>query len=260
MATTFRSSFAAVTLVATLAAYPVHAAGDGWSVTVSPYVWMAELDGDASLAGFDTKVDIPFSETFENLDFGLLGEVEIRKGRWGLYFDGQYSKTSQEQRLLQQELGLEITKSHAIVAVTYRIHDQSLGGDTVFGEPRRATIDPMVGARWSRLKAQVSILTLTAEKKAEWTEPLAGVRASADLTDRWIVSGQINMSGFEPKKVTADAQVMVGYRVRPFGQPTTLRAGYRAVHQDYETGDFTGQKFKWDVLQHGPVVGLSLQF
>lgn len=240
-------------------ALPVQAADD-WTVTVSPYVWMAALEGDASLAGFDTEVDIPFSETFDHLDLALLGEVEIRKGRWGLYLDGQYVKTSQDEHLLQQELGLKITKSHAIAAISYRIHDRPLGGDTVFGQPRSVSVDPMVGVRWTRLKAGVSVLNLSAEKKADWTEPLVGLRASADLTDRWVVSGQISMSGFEPGKISADAQVFAGYRVRPFGQPTILRAGYRAFAQDYETDDFTGGKFRWDVLQHGPVVGLSLQF
>jgi hypothetical protein len=45
------------------------------------------------------------------------------------------------------------------------------------------------------------------------------------------------------------------------GRPTILRFGYRALYQDYENDDFTGiNKFRWDVTQHGPVIGFSMRF
>jgi hypothetical protein len=35
----------------------------GWHVIVSPYVWGASLNGKASIAGFNTDVDVPFLDT-----------------------------------------------------------------------------------------------------------------------------------------------------------------------------------------------------
>ena len=50
-------------------------------------------------------------------------------------------------------------------------------------------------------------------------------------------------------------QGFVGYRTSLFGVPTTLAAGYRALHQDYDHDDF-----EWDVTMHGPVLGAVLRF
>jgi hypothetical protein len=51
-----------------------------WRVIVSPYIWAASLKGNASLAGFETDVDIPFSDTFDHLDFAFMGNVEVTNG------------------------------------------------------------------------------------------------------------------------------------------------------------------------------------
>lgn len=248
----------ALSLLAAAAATSARAE-DEWSVTVSPYVWAGSLDGKAALAGLRTHVDVPFSEAMENLDLAALAEVEIMRGRWGLYLDGQYVKSSQEQELLAQQLGLGITKVNAMAGIFYRIYDSPQGGDTVTGEPRRFVVEPMVGVRWTKLKADVEVLGFATSKKADWTEPFIGVRSSLDLTDRWNLSGQADVGGFDiDDKRSVNAQAFVGYRTQLLSRPAVLRAGYRVLYQSYETDDFTGQTFRWDVTQQGPVVGLSL--
>ena len=254
---------AALTLTAGAAFHPslVEAQDNGWSVTVSPYVWAASLDGNASLAGFDTHVDVPFSETFEHLDLALFGDVEIRKGRWGVFIDGQYVKTSQEEDLLSQTLDLGITTSRAQGAIFYRIYASPQGGATVTGEPRVFTVDPLIGVRWTELKADVQVAGLAATKKADWTEPFVGVKSSWDVSERWNLSGEADVGGFGvDKKKSGNVQAFLGYRLHLLERPSMLKIGYRAFYQRYETGDFTGQTFRWSVTQHGPVVGLSMTF
>ena len=236
-------------------------AADDWSVTVSPYIWASSLDGKAELAGLRTHVDVPFSEAMENLDLAALAEVEIMRGRWGLYLDGQYVKSSQEQELLAQQLGLGITKVNAMAGVFYRIYDSPQGGDMVTGEPRRFVVEPMVGVRWTKLKADVDVLGFSTSKKADWTEPFVGVRSSLDLTDRLNLSGQADVGGFDSDaKRSVNAQAFIGYRTHLLSRPAMLRAGYRVLYQSYEMDDFTGQTFRWDVTQQGPVLGLSMGF
>ena len=248
-------------LMAALALAAPVAAEDEWSVTVSPYVWTASLDGKASLAGLDTHVDVPFSEIFESLDFALFTDVEIRKGRWGLFLDGQHVKTSQEENLRSQELGLGVTTSRAQGAVFYRIYDSPQGGDTATGTPRSFTIDPMVGLRWNRLKANVKVLGREVSRKADWTEPFVGVKSSWDVSERWNLSGEADVGGFGvDDKKSANAQVFLGYRTYLLQRPSMLKVGCRSFYQKYEQDDFTGQTFRWSVTQHGPVVGLSMSF
>lgn len=249
-------------MLALTAAPGLAQAQDGdWSVKVTPYVWAASLDGEMDLSGFHTPVDVPFSDIFDHLDLAVLGEVEVTRGRWGLVVDGQYVRTSQEEELLAQQLDLGITNAWATAAVFYRIYDSPQGGDTVSGEPRRFVVEPMAGVRWTKLKANIEAPGRSVSKESDWTEPFVGVRSSLDLTDRWTVLGDAKVGGFGyGDKQSAEAQLLLGYRLTLLGQPSMIRGGYRVLHQEYSTGDFTGQTFRWDVTQQGPIIGLSMEF
>jgi hypothetical protein len=233
-----------------------------WTVIVSPYVWAASLKGDASLAGFDTDVDVPFKDTLDHLDLALMGNIELTNGQWGVYFDGQYVRTSQDEELLSHEIGLDIKMTTLAVGAFYQIYEQELGGNTVFGKPRTLSIEPTIGLRWSKLEADVSVAGLNASKSADWTDPFVGLRLNADLSERWNLVAEADVGGFDiGSKLSVNAQAYLGYRTEMLGQPTILRAGYRLLYQDYESDDFTGvNKFRWDVNQHGPVIGFSMLF
>lgn len=233
-----------------------------WTVIVSPYIWAASLKGDASLAGFDTDVDVPFKDTLDHLDLALMGNIELTNGQWGVYFDGQYVRTSQDEELLSHEIGLDIKMTTLAVGAFYQIYEQELGGNTIFGKPRTLSIEPTIGLRWTKLEADVSVAGVNASKSADWTDPFVGLRLNADLSERWNLVAEADVGGFDVgSKLSVNAQAYLGYRTEMFGQPTILRAGYRLLYQDYESDDFTGtNKFRWDVNQHGPVIGFSMLF
>ncbi|WP_234804165.1 hypothetical protein [Ensifer adhaerens] len=233
-----------------------------WTVIVSPYVWAASLKGDASLAGFDTDVDVPFKDTLDHLDLALMGNIELTNGQWGVYFDGQYVRTSQDEELASHEIGLDIKMTTLAVGAFYQVYEQELGGNTVFGKPRTLSIEPTIGLRWTKLEADVSVAGFNKSKSADWTDPFVGLRLNADLSERWNLVAEADVGGFDVgSKLSVNAQAYLGYRTEMFGQPTILRAGYRLLYQDYENDDFTGaNKFRWDVNQHGPVIGFSMLF
>lgn len=233
-----------------------------WSVIVSPYVWAASLKGDASLAGFDSDVDVPFSEVFDHLDFVLMGNIEVTNGQWGVYVDAQRVRTSQDEELFANELKLGIKTTSLAAGAFFKAYETELGGDTVFGRPRTLSIEPTAGLRWTKLEADVSVFGLSASKSANWTDPFIGLRVNADLTQRWNLFASTDVGGFGVgSRLSVNAQAYLGYRTTMLGRPTILRAGYRALYQDYENDDFTGvNKFRWDTTQHGPVVGLSMRF
>ncbi|NMN69151.1 MULTISPECIES: hypothetical protein [unclassified Rhizobium] len=233
-----------------------------WAVIVSPYVWAASLKGNASLAGFDTDVDVPFSEIFDHLDLALMGNVEVTNGKWGVYFDGQHVQTSQDERVFAHEIGIDIKTTTLAAGAFFKAYEVELGGQTVFGKPRTISFEPTVGVRWTELKADVSAFGVSSTKSSDWADPFIGLRMNADLTDRWNLFAEADVGGFDVgSKVSVNAQAYLGYRIEMFGKPTILRAGYRLLYQDYENDDFTGaNKFRWDVSQHGPVVGFSMRF
>lgn len=233
-----------------------------WSVIVSPYAWAASLKGDGSLAGFNTDVDVPFSDVFDHLDFVLMGNIEVTNGQWGFYFDAQHVRTSQDEELLDNEIGLKIRTTSLAAGAFFKAYEIALGGETAFGRPRTLSIEPTAGLRWTKLEADASVLGLSASKSADWTDPFIGLRINADLAERWNLFASADVGGFGVgSRLSVNAQAYLGYRTRMLGRPTILRAGYRALYQDYQNDDFTGvNKFRWDVNQHGPAIGLSMRF
>lgn len=233
-----------------------------WTVIVSPYGWAASLVGNGSLAGFDTDVDVPFSDVLRHLDLVLMGNVEATNGRWGVYIDGQYVRTSQKEDVLEHEIGLDITTTTLSAGAFFTAYEKALGGDTVFGRPRTWTLEPTAGLRWTELKADVEAFGNRGAISADWTDPFVGLRTNLDLDARWNVFAEADVGGFGiGSELSVNAQAYLGYRTFLFDRPTILRAGYRVLDQDFETEDFTGSsRFRWDVTQHGPVLGLSMVF
>ncbi len=101
---------------------------DQWRVTVSPYVWATSLDGNITLAGHRAPVDVPFSDAFDQLESVVMGDVEVRKGRWGGYVDYQYAKTAEDVSLLGIPANLGTRTTTLSGGLLYRLIDDPLGG------------------------------------------------------------------------------------------------------------------------------------
>ncbi|WP_404989584.1 hypothetical protein [Brucella pseudogrignonensis] len=231
-----------------------------WRVIFSPYVWGASLNGNAGLLGYSSKVDVPFKEIFSNLDMSAMGNIEITNGKYGVYFDGQYTKTSQGEDILHERLDLDIISTSLAGGVFYRAYQQDLDGLTYFGRQRVFAIEPTAGVRWTQIKAKLSVGPFSETRKAEWTDPFVGTRVLYDVSERWNISAEADIGGFGVgTKLSAHGQIYLGYRTKTFDLPTIWRVGYRALYQDFNDKEGR-ERFKYDVTQHGPVVGVSIVF
>lgn len=231
-----------------------------WRVIFSPYVWGASLKGDAGLFGFSTKVDVPFKEIFSNLDMSAMGNIEVTNGTFGAYFDGQYTKTSQGEDVLHERLDLDIISTTLSGGVFYRVYEQDLDGLTYFGRQRVFAIEPTAGIRWTQIQAKLNVAGLSETRKVNWTDPFVGTRVLYDISERWNLSAEADIGGFGlGTKLSAHGQVYLGYRTKTFDIPTIWRVGYRALYQDFNDNEGR-ERFRYDVTQHGPVVGVSFVF
>ena len=232
-----------------------------WRVIVSPYIWAASLNGHANILGRRTDIDVPFSDIFKNLDFSAMGNVEVTNGQWGVYFDGQYTKTSQSMSFHSQTLGADISSTSLSAGAFWRVYEMPLDGETVFGGQQLFAFEPTVGLRWTQLKVDFMFDRWSESRKLQWTDPFVGARIHTDLNDRWNLFAEADIGGFGAgTDLSAQGQAYLGYRTHILNQPTLLRFGYRALYQNYDGGDVLDHRFKWNVTQHGPVAGISLVF
>lgn len=232
-----------------------------WKVIVSPYIWAASLNGHADVAGRRTDVDVPFKDIIKNLDLSVMGNVEVTNGIFGAYFDGQYTKTSQDADVRSLTLRAHITSTTLSAGAFFRAIEVPLDGLTVFGNQRVFAVEPTVGVRWTQLKVGLDLDRWSDSRKMQWTDPFIGARIDTDLTDRWNLFAEADIGGFSTgSKLSAQGQAYLGYRTHIFNQPALLRVGYRALYQDYKGGEVLGHQFNWNVTQHGPVAGVSFVF
>ncbi|MCP5532834.1 MAG: hypothetical protein H7A48_06655 [Akkermansiaceae bacterium] len=87
----------------------------------------------------------------------------------------------------------------------------------------------------------------------QWFDPILGMRARWDLTDKWFLSGKTDIGGFGVGSDFAwSLQGTVGHR---FTDRVSAEFGYRYLDTDYQNGSFV-----YDVAEMGFYTGLNIEF
>jgi opacity protein-like surface antigen len=233
--------------------------GGGWQYEVTPYLWAAGLDGTIRIdnrpqAGLG--VQQTFSDVLERLDFGFMGAIEARNGRWGILFDGLYFRVK-DVGSVSGRLGFTsltgrgtVTQQQYSLAGAYRVSDgprlvDVIGGLRLNSVSWDVTIDASVPV--------VPVAGRQFEQSKRWTDPFIGARVQLPLGDRWTLVGYGDIGGFG---VGSDLswQALIGANYA--FTPTIIgKVGYRHVSVDYDKRDFT-----YDMASSGPYLGLGIRW
>jgi hypothetical protein len=230
--------------------------GDRWHVTVAPYLWIASMDGNATVGGIKSDVDVPFSDLLKDLSGGLMMAVDVEKGRFGIGVNGLFARVSSDADVGPIEIDVTSDSGQLAILPYYRVLEWQYGTSSS-GEPLHLVIASEAGFRYTYLRTELEVRGgRTVDGSESWVDPLIGSRIGLELTDRFAIIGEGNFGGFGVgADFTWNAQAYVGYEFSLFGRPTTLLFGYRALSQDYDHNDFA-----WDVTMHGPVIGAATRF
>lgn len=87
---------------------------------------------------------------------------------------------------------------------------------------------------------------------ATWIDAMAGLRGVYELTPNVFLTAW-GLIGAGQADLDWDVSASIGYK---FNDRISSTIGYRALGVDYDNGD----GFKFDVVEHGPMVGLSVKF
>jgi hypothetical protein len=243
-----------------------------WELSVTPYLWALAMKGDVGIGRVEADVDASFSDIFDNLNFSVMLELELRKGRFGLLSDTIYAKLEDDAATGEDRLRIKATANMLIqgVAGTYRLGTWQLANFAQAG-PLSVTVDPYAGIRYTYLDTELTgrldlpdlgveaRRTVNADK--HWVDPIIGLRTTWALGERFslILAGDAGGTSAN-SQYSAQGVGLIGYRFGLFGQDNAnLVVGYRALHQKYEDGDGRS-RFDWDVTMHGPIAGLTITF
>ena len=231
---------------------------DGWKVNfVLPYLWFVGLNGSMTLNSRTADIDASFGDIVSNSDsiFAFAGVLRVRKGRWGGYVDGMYTKSGTDNSNVGP---FTVNTTSEIGLFEFGGFYRAIQGQWA---GRRWTLDALAAGRRTSLDGKLEFTTgpnagTTQVQGQSWIDPIIGARAVTDLTrsGRWDFRFKGDFGGFGVgSHFTWNLMGTVGVNWEWLKTDWALLAGYRALSWDYEGAN----EFKWDMTQHGPIVGLS---
>lgn len=225
---------------------------DEWSFAVAPYVWFASLQGD--VAAFPAlppaSIDASFSDIFEHLDPSLMLAGEIRNDRFGFLADIIYIRLSADGATpgpLFSSADANLSNFIGTFEGAFRVVDGDGLDIDLLGGIRIFSVDTKLSLAAGLLPARV------AENTETWADPIAGIRARADIGSGFFVTAWGNVGGFGASSdLTWDVFGGVGYEWNSW---LSSIVGYRHLVVDYDH-----EGFIYDVAQTGPIIGAVLRF
>jgi hypothetical protein len=253
----------------------------GWTYRVTPYGWLTALAGTQTLRGRSVKVDASFIDIVQKSDslVALMGNVEARNGPFALYGDVVWSKIGVERgnvrtRALAQgvtgtlgtSLNLNIEMAIVEVGATYEV---ARSGPLAF--------DVLGGARYWHQEADLSFDIAGAvdfgdlqtggarafahSGSVNWLDPVIGARMRYTVAPGHELFVRGDIGGFGAGS-DFSWQALCGYGI-DFGTYNGVTfsgvIGYRALSVDYAQGEGQ-QRYEFDMIQHGPILGISARF
>lgn len=275
-------------------AEPPVTSSSGWTFQFTTYGWVPWLTGDATIAGREFGVDVGPSTIFKNLDYSQIpawmSYFEARNGRLSLFNDIVYSKLEGAGNFVKPirrgpisatvDGNVQADYEQATVEAGAAYEVWSSGSR---GSPGSAALDALAGVRYWHQDASVSAdlaatltisgplglagLTVSGDRvfaksgSVDWVDPIVGARLRYQVAPSQELMLRGDIGGFGAgsdlswqligtygwQMCTVGGLVLDGY------------VGYRALSVDYEQGSGV-KEYRYDVLQHGPVFGLTTRF
>jgi hypothetical protein len=253
----------------------------GWTFRFVPYAWLPALNGTQTIRGRSAKVDASFIDIVEKSDsiVALMGDFEARYGRFALYGDAVWMKLGVDRSHIRSRtpapgisttigLGLNLDIEMAILGfgASYEVARSGplaldvLGGGRYWYQNADLSFDVGFNADIGDLEI-VGARAIAASGSVDWLDPVIGaqlrytVAPGHELFLRGDIGGFGVGSDFSWQAVGAYSVDFGTYR----GVTFSGVLGYRALYVDYTQGEGR-RRYEFDMLLHGPILGLSMRF
>lgn len=252
---------------------------DRWTLTVTPYGWTTWLDGNQTVRGRSVEIEVDPIQLIEHLEsVPFMGYAEARKGPLGFYGDLVYANIGLDadsvrsrglhpriNGSLSTSIGLDDKQTIAEVGAVYEI----VGGQTA--------IDVLAGARYWHQDASIKLavdidldisdlvvsrgIARARSGSVDWIDPVIGGRIRHQVAPGQELLLRGDIGGFGAGSEFS-WNVLAAYSFEICTQNGVIYSGllgYRALDVEYEQGSGRTE-YEYDVLQHGPVSGLTIKY
>lgn len=217
-------------------------AQSAWQGSVTPYLWMAGMEGDVGVRGAVGSVDRSFTDILDDLEFALMLRGEATRDRIGLFADGLYLDLSDSRNTLAGKVETGVEQWLFTAGAFYRaVEEDSL------------TVDVGAGGRYISTDVDIVTPANRGGGSDQWVDPIltAGIQWKVDDVLALRLDGDIGGFGVESDLVwqlAASVNLQVSDAI-------AVIAGYRILDYDYEQDQTV-----YDVAMEGLEFGLEMSF
>jgi len=203
----------------------------GWTFVVTPYAWMAGLDGQVGIRSVETSVDLGFGDILRHLRFGAMGTVEAHSGPLVLGLDGIYVSMRDSKAFAVRVVAGEVILDQRETILQPTVGYSYDGG--VWG------LDALVGARYWNLSTDLGINPARLQDRmrsggVDWLDATGGlrVRFRAMSNLHFSVAGDAGGGG------SRNTWQALGNASLDLSKRYNIMAGYRYLAVDYDRDNF----------------------
>lgn len=221
-----------------------------WTASISPYFWGAGLSGNVGVFGLPSvHLDASFDDVWDHLDFAAMVTGEARRGPYSLFADVIYTDLSGNKATPRGAIATDAT-------IDSRTFAGLLGAGYSILQDETSHLDIVGGVRIWSAKTSISFSggLLDGQEfsdSATWVDAVGGVRGVYSFTPNLFLTGW-GLVGAGGADVDWDVAAALGYR---FNDKISAAVGYRALGVDY-----SNDGFEFDVVEKGPILGLTVKF
>jgi hypothetical protein len=227
---------------------PASAFAGEWEFTLTPYIWMAGLEGrvDAFATLPPADVDASFKDDIlGNINMAFMLVAETRKDRFGVLMDLAYVDIEESASLRDD--------AYLSASLQAKLWLYSLLGEYRILDSDRGFLDLLGGMKYTSVKNIIDVSTAESSRsvsaKDDWFDLVVGIRGVRALGDSpWFVSGAVLAGGFGLASDSLwDLNLNLGYQ---WTESFSTTLGYRYFDVDYEDDGFLA-----DLTLDGAVIG-----
>lgn len=224
--------------------------GDGdWAFAAELYLWYASIGGQTAA---DAALDLAAGDLIDGLNLAFMGNVAMKKDRWGVMIDAIYLDASDNQNVTTRVGGINAKIELSSWIITPMVGYEVLQSDNF-------SMNIVAGARYLYLDSGVDLrnanpagpaFSVSASDSGNNWDGIIGVRGDISLSDHWFIPYHLDI-GAGNSKFTWQGFAGLGYRFKHFD----ILAGYR-----YLSWEFDDNKVFEDLNVSGVGAGIKFYF
>lgn len=209
-------------------------------VELLPYLVIPGMSGEVTVRGLSSEsINTSGSGTFSHLQFGFMARTGISYNRWFAGTDTVYMGLGGSNDAVNAGFDQWIAE----LSGGYRVH------------PRIALLG---GVRYTSLSADLKLkgpLQTHFRSSEVWWDPFIGGVGNVPIGKKFNASARLDVGGFGAgSRISVNAEPALNWL---FTKRLTGMVGWKFFYQDYVN---SADKFEYDVLTQGPLLGLAIHW